>query len=96
MANYQVNPVVVLDQAEGLLNVTRHLTQSLENLQNKVELFKAANQGQAPDAYAGSQKIWEQGQIKMNQTMTRGVLKLQAIVAEYQRGDKTGAGIFGG
>jgi uncharacterized protein YukE len=96
MANYSINPAAAQEVEQELVTVTNQLESSLATLQASVQRFTLANNGNAPDAYAGAQQLWNQGQSDMNQALTVGQQRLQEITNNYVAGDNKGAAIFGG
>ncbi|GAA2217869.1 WXG100 family type VII secretion target [Micromonospora olivasterospora] len=94
MANYAINPAGAHTVAEELRRETSDLDRSLENLQQHVNRFTAANNGQAPETYAQAQALWSQGQQEMRQALTVGQARLLEIVQNYVMGDNKGAAIF--
>ncbi|MEU5941628.1 WXG100 family type VII secretion target [Micromonospora sp. NPDC047548] len=94
MANYSINPAAAQEVAGELARVTRQLDQSLATLQASVQRFTVANNGQAPEAYAVAQQLWNQGQQEMHQALTLGQQRLQEITQNYIHGDNQGAAVF--
>lgn len=94
MANYAINPAAVHNVAEEMRRETSDLDRSLENLQQHVQRFIQANNGQAPEAYAQAQQLWNQGQQEMRQALALGQARLLEIVQNYVLGDNKGAAIF--
>lgn len=94
MANYAINPALVHHVAEEMRRETSDLDRSLENLQQHVQRFIQANNGQAPAAYAAAQQMWNQGQQEMRQALALGQTRLVEIVQNYVLGDNKGAAIF--
>jgi WXG100 family type VII secretion target len=94
MANYNINPAVAQQIVQDIISVTGQLETSLSNLEGAVQRFTAANNGQAPDAYAGAQRQWSQGQTQMRQALNSGGLRLQDITDNYVNGDRRGAAVF--
>ncbi|WP_432990135.1 WXG100 family type VII secretion target [Dactylosporangium sp. CA-233914] len=96
MANYSVNPAGMQAVESELTQVTQQLDTSLSTLQASVQRFTAANNGQAPDAYARAQALWDQGQREMHQALTLGQQRLGEITNNYVSGDNRGAAVFSG
>jgi uncharacterized protein YukE len=96
MANYSINPQAAQEAEDDMGSATTQLNSSLETLQDAVNRFTVANHGQAPDAYAGAQATWSQGQTEINQALALGQQRLQAIIANYVSGDNRGAAVFSG
>lgn len=94
MANYNINPQSAESVVDEMVSSTKLLQQSLETLQASVNRFTAANNGNAPEAYAGAQAMWNQGQQEMQQSLNVGLLRLQQIIDGYVRGDRQGASLF--
>ncbi|WP_261570777.1 WXG100 family type VII secretion target [Frankia gtarii] len=95
MATYQFSPNGALDTAGELQFVTKALEASLGDLTQKVQLFIAANAGNAPENYAAAQTQWNQGQQDMEVSLAVGMQKLEEIHNEYVLGDRKGANVFG-
>lgn len=96
MANYSINPQAAEDVVGDMNTATGKLNTSLATLQDSVNKFTVANKGNAPDAYAGAQQVWNQGHEEINKYLALGQQRLQAIIAEYVGGDNRGAGYFSG
>jgi WXG100 family type VII secretion target len=94
MANYSINPAVAQQIVQDIITESGRLETSLSNLEAAVQRFTAANNGQAPDAYAGAQRQWSLGQTQMRQALSSGGLRLQDITDNYVNGDRRGAAVF--
>ena len=96
MANYNINPAAVQGIEAELAGVATRLDNSLQTLQQSVQRFIVANDGQAPAAYTNAQMLWEQGQREMHAALVNGRRALQEITTGYVAADRRGAAVFGG
>jgi WXG100 family type VII secretion target len=94
MANYNIVVAEAETVVEDMSSANQQLRTSLETLMTSINAFTAANNGNAPDAYATAQSDWNTGQQTMNQSLTTGQARLSEIIAGYVRGDQQGAGVF--
>jgi len=95
MASYSIVVSEAQTVVDDMSSANRQLQASLDNLVQSINAFTAANNGNAPDAYAAAQADWNSGQQAMNQSLVTGQSRLSEIIAGYVRGDHQGAGLFG-
>ena len=96
MASYDIAPNIVYGIVSDITSTSKELDASLVQLEVSVNQFKLENDGQAPDAYATAQTLWNAGHKEMKEALATGALSLEDIVGGYIHGDKQGAAIFGG
>jgi ESAT-6 family protein len=96
MATYGLNPNGLLDSGMELRGVTKSVEAALDELNGFVRKFINANAGGAADSYQQAQQLWNNGLIKMNNSLDKGANALDNIRDTYHIADTQGSSLFGG